>query len=240
MQFYFIRHGQSENNLIWEQTGSDEGRNSDPELTDVGKQQAAHLGTLLAALGITGGTSVAGYHSVAGFHLTHLYCSPMVRAIETALPTARALGLSLVAWEEVHETGGIFCTDPVTREQQGLPGRTRAEFAERFPDLILPETGWETGWWNRPFESREERPLRAQRVLQTLLARHGGTEDRVAIFSHAGFYNHLLRMVLDMPGDTMVWFELQNTAITRIDFHPDYQRFVYSNRVDFLPRHLLT
>jgi len=47
-------------------------------------------------------------------------------------------------------------------------------------------------------------------------------------------------MVLDMPGDTMVWFELQNTAITRIDFHPDYQRFVYANRVDFLPRHLLT
>lgn len=240
MQFYFIRHGQSENNLIWEQTGSDEGRDSDPELTAIGQQQVGRLAAFLSAPGIAGGNSVAGYQNVSGFRLTHLYCSPMVRAIETALPAARALGLPLVVWEELHETGGIFYNDAETREQNGLPGRIRAEFVSRFPELILPETGWETGWWNRPFESREQRPPRARRVLQTLLERHGGTDDHVAIVSHAGFYNHLLRIVLDMPGDTAVWFELQNTGITRIDFHSDHQRVVYANRIDFLPRHLLT
>lgn len=240
MQFYFIRHGQSENNVIWEQTGSDAGRSSDPALTAVGRQQAERLAAFLAAPGAAGGNSVAGYHNVPGFQFTHFYCSPMTRAIETALPVARALGLPLVAWEDIHETGGIFHNDPETESQVGLPGLTRADFAARFPELVLPPSGWEAGWWNRAFETREERPARAQRVLHTLLERHGDTGDHVAIVSHGGFYNHLLRIILDLPSDTSVWFEIQNTAITRIDFHPEYRRVVYMNRVDFLPRALLT
>lgn len=240
MQFYFIRHGQSENNFLWEQTGADVGRSSDPVLTAVGRQQAEHLTAFLAAPGMAGVNSVAAYHNVPGFKLTHLYCSPMVRAIETAVCAARALGLPLVAWEDIHETGGIFRNDPATGEQVGLPGWTRADFQVHFPELALPDSGWEYGWWNRPFETREERPTRARRALQTLLERHGDTEDRVAIVSHGGFYNHLLRILLALPEDTPVWLELQNTAITRIDFHPEYIRFVYTNRVDFLPPSLLT
>jgi len=245
MQLYFIRHGQSENNLLWDQTGSDAGRSSDPELTDVGRQQAAHLAAFLAASGLAGGNSVAVIHNLAGFHLTHLYCSPMLRAIETALPVAGALGLPLVVWEDLHETGGVFYTDVETQEQLGLPGTTRAGFAARFPELLLPECDWDSGWWNRPFEAYAERPLRARRVLQTLLERHGDTDDRVAMVSHGGFYNHLLRAILDLPADAPVWLELQNAAITRIDFQPDMPplepiRLVYTNRVDFLPKLLLT
>jgi broad specificity phosphatase PhoE len=40
MQLYFIRHGQSANNRLWDTTSSDEGRVEDPELTDAGQQQA--------------------------------------------------------------------------------------------------------------------------------------------------------------------------------------------------------
>jgi len=245
MQLYFIRHGQSENNLLWDQTGSDAGRSSDPELTDVGRQQAAHLAAFLAAPGVAGGNSVAASHNLSGFHLTHLYCSPMLRAIETALPVARALGLPLVVWEDLHETGGIFYTDVETQAQIGLPGTTRAGFVARFPELLLPEGDWDSGWWNRPFEPYAERPLRARRVLQTLLERHGDTDDRVAMVSHAGFYNHLLRAILDLPAEAPVWLELQNTAVTRIDFQPEMLplepiRLVYTNRVDFLPKSLLT
>ncbi len=240
MQVYFIRHGQSENNLLWERTGSDVGRSVDPVLTEVGQQQATHLATFLASPGMTGGNTVAAYHNVSGYHLTHLYCSPMVRAIQTALTIARVLNLPLVAWEEIHETGGIFHDDPETGEPVGLPGWRRDDFEAHFPELVLPESGWEDGWWNRSFEPREERPSRARRVLQTLLERHGDTEDRVAIVSHGGFYNHLLRTLLELPEDTPVWLELQNVAMTRIDIHPEYTRLVYANRVDYLPKALLT
>ncbi len=41
MQLYYIRHGQSGNNLLWEQTGSNAGRSFDPELSPLGQQQAA-------------------------------------------------------------------------------------------------------------------------------------------------------------------------------------------------------
>ena len=47
MQFYFIRHGQSENNALWERTGSSEGRSEDPELTALGHRQAKRLAQFL-------------------------------------------------------------------------------------------------------------------------------------------------------------------------------------------------
>jgi broad specificity phosphatase PhoE len=32
MQLYYIRHAQSENNDLWDRTGSDQGRSEDPKL----------------------------------------------------------------------------------------------------------------------------------------------------------------------------------------------------------------
>ena len=43
MQLYFIRHGQSTNNALWDSTSEEKVRVEDPELTDIGKKQAQHL-----------------------------------------------------------------------------------------------------------------------------------------------------------------------------------------------------
>ena len=48
MQFYFIRHGQSENNALWERGGPQGDRRADPELTELGHVQAQHLARFLA------------------------------------------------------------------------------------------------------------------------------------------------------------------------------------------------
>ena len=48
MRFYFIRHGQSENNALWDQTGSNSGRNYDPELTAIGREQAERLARFIS------------------------------------------------------------------------------------------------------------------------------------------------------------------------------------------------
>ena len=107
VQFYFIRHAQSENNLLWQRTGSSKERSEDPGLTAVGRQQAHLLAQYLRGPDPPMATQGRNPQNVAGFGLTHLYSSLMVRAVATGTIIARVLGLPLVAWEEAHESGGL-------------------------------------------------------------------------------------------------------------------------------------
>ncbi len=235
MQLYFIRHAQSTNNWLLCSTGSTVGRSEDPELTPIGWQQIKYLAGFLGR----GNPNWSADHSGRlGFGITHLYTSLMVRAIRTGMAVAHALGLPLVAWEDLHETGGIYLDDPATGKRVGQPGKTRAEFEKLFPELVLPDSLGQTGWWNRPFEEREQRPARAQRFFYELLRRHGNTDDRVAVISHGGFYNYFLREVFKIEREDC-WFDLANVAITRIDF-TDTIVLVYMNRADFVPETLVT
>ena len=107
-----------------------------------------------------------------GFGFTHIYTSLMERAANTAVPTARALGIPLTAWVDIHEEGGIYAREKDERFQ-GLSGKPRSYFEQNHPELKLPDGYDESGWWNRPFESEEDRQPRADKVLAELLARHG-------------------------------------------------------------------
>jgi broad specificity phosphatase PhoE len=164
----------------------------------------------------------------------------MIRAVATGAIVADALSLPLLAWEDLHENGGLYLKDEETGERIGQAGANRAYFEAHYPNLVLPESLGQAGWWNRPFEERAQRPVRAKRFWRDLIARHGNTEDRVAVVGHGGFYNHLLAALLDMPKRDGYWFALNNAAITRIDFHAEEVVLVYLNRVDFLPRELIT
>jgi 2,3-bisphosphoglycerate-dependent phosphoglycerate mutase len=240
MQLYFIRHGQSTNNELWERMGPNRERSEDPELTTTGRMQAAALAQYLSQMPSLGDTPQFDNQNIGGFGITHLYCSLMVRAVATGTTISETLDLPLVAWEEIHEGGGIYLDDPDTGEKVGRAGRNRAYFEEHFPGFILPQSMDGDGWWNRPFEEREQRYVRARCFLDELAMRHSGTEDRVAIVSHAGFYNYLLAELLGLPQRSGYWFSLNNTAITRIDFRPEDVGLVYLNRLDFLPRELVT
>lgn len=255
MQLYFIRHGQSENNALWDRSGPREERSPDPELTELGHEQARRLAQFLAGRRSgdrlctevqakdagDGLTSLARSmaQSVNQFDLTHLYCSPMIRAIDTGMYVAQALELPLALWEEVHEVGGIFREDGELSQEIGLPGNNRAYLRARYPQLALPERWGNGGWWSRPFEKREQRIHRAQRFFRELQRRHGGSDDRVGVVSHAGFGNYLLVVALDWPNRGQSGFVLNNASITRIDFE-EHTRVVYTNRVDFLPQSLIS
>jgi 2,3-bisphosphoglycerate-dependent phosphoglycerate mutase len=238
MQFYFIRHGQSSNNYLYETTGTSAGRSQDPELTSLGRQQAAALARFLKG-NDPSYADASHRQNLASFGITHLYTSLMVRAVATASIIGRELNLAPIAWEELHEGGGIYLDDPETGTKVGQPGKNRAYFAAHYPDLILPASLGEAGWWNRPFEEYAQMFPRAECFLNDLLARHMRTEDRVAVVSHGGFYNVLLRTILKLSRDD-VWFEKNNTAITRIDFSSGETVIGYLNRVDFLPKELVT
>ena len=85
MRFYFIRHAQSLNNALFNATGAQNGRSDDPELSDLGVKQAVALGDFL-----TRNTDPLE----SGQRFTHLYCSTMTRAIQTALEVSRGTGLT--------------------------------------------------------------------------------------------------------------------------------------------------
>ena len=91
MQFYFIRHGQSQNNWLYSSTGSWEGRTEDPGLTPLGRQQADKLGQFLRQPGLTDLADPYDSQNIGGFGITHLYCSLLVRAVSpgTAVEEAR-------------------------------------------------------------------------------------------------------------------------------------------------------
>lgn len=247
MQLYIIRHAQSENNALWSQTGSNNGRSPDPMLTEIGHRQAQLLAEYLAQP-VSGEVSERwDGHNRQGYLLTHLYTSLMQRAVETGTYVANELDLPLVGREDIHERGGIFQDDEVTGERTGLPGAGRSYFASEYPDLILPDSMNDEGWWSRPYEPEELSIERARRFLRDLLAHHGDGEDRVGIISHGGFINSLLGVIFGatkpniFAGDLKgVWFGTSNTAITRVDFRPDFVLLVYLNRVYFLPFELIT
>ncbi|MGD8598302.1 MAG: histidine phosphatase family protein [Anaerolineae bacterium] len=240
MQLYFIRHAQSQNNALFAQTGSFTGRSEDPDLTPTGRQQAEHLARFLDAPGLPAGEAPSTYdaQNLGGFDITHLYCSLMIRSVATGVVVARSLGVPLVAWEEMHEVGGILERDDEEDIRIGLPGKNRAYFERRFPDLVLPDRLDEGGWWNRPAEKREQGYLRARQFWSDLLERHGQTEDHVAVISHGGFYAFLLRGIFDLSQTH--WFALNNAAITRLDVNAEGLAIQYMNRADFLPRELIT
>ena len=240
MQLYFIRHAQSTNNLLWERTSSDEGRHEDPELTELGKKQAQVVAKFLANPSARQpATRDAEAQNIDGFKLTHLYSSLMVRAMETAAAIAEATRLMPVARTDLHETGGIWLKHPETGERKGLPGKTRAELAARFPQFELPPSPDGDGWWNQPVEAWEDGFERARSLLAELRAAHGD-DDRVAVVSHGMFYNQLLKVLLDLPPEMDIWFAINNVAITRIDFTERGVRLAYHNRVDFLPPEMVT
>ena len=240
MRLYFIRHGQSANNLLWDNTGSDRGRSEDPELTPAGHRQAKLLAEFIrrkdAEMRSDSGRAVINRNL---FAFTHLYTSLMVRSVATGSYLSQALGLPLHGWPEIHECGGIFLEDE-TGERRGMSGKTRAYFAEHYRDLVIPDICTDEGWWNRPFEAHEDRPLRARAVLDRLLERHGGTDDRVAIVSHGAFYNELIRVFFQLANRNS-WFLMNNTAISRFDFLESGEiSLIYHNRSEHLPEDLIT
>ena len=61
----------------------------------------------------------------------------------------------------------------------------------------------------------------------------------MAVISHGGFYNVLLRTLLKIQRED-AWFALNNVAITRIDFYAEGVDIIYMNRSDFVPKELVT
>jgi 2,3-bisphosphoglycerate-dependent phosphoglycerate mutase len=105
MRLYFIRHAQSENNLLWDTNKSSKGRSEDPGITPLGHEQAKLLGAFLRD---SENEFPKNWEQKGrtGFEITHIYVSLMTRALQTADAVADALGLEMIGRKDLHECGG--------------------------------------------------------------------------------------------------------------------------------------
>lgn len=221
MRLYLIRHGQSENNILTEETFNQ--RKVDPDLTELGQEQAELLAHYLATSG-------------DGFGITHLYCSAMHRALQTAHPISVMLGIQPQVWLELHEKGGLFLNEE--GEIRGYPGMTRALILQTFPDYTLPDDISDVGWY-KPEQGMEPETYSQFRALKVLddLRERADSKDVIALVSHAGFLDVLLKAIFDqLPSEKHAMrYHHQNTAITRIEFIGKRPVLHYLNRVEHLP-----
>jgi 2,3-bisphosphoglycerate-dependent phosphoglycerate mutase len=221
MRFVLIRHGQSTNNALWAENGDETGRDVDARLTALGETQAVALAVYAGSPGLP-------------WALTHLYASPMTRAVQTAAPLADVLDLPLTLSQDLFEVGGPYELDH-TGEQVPHPGSSSSAIAALSERVQLP--GWltEEGWWRGEVErERDAYVARADRLIQTLRATHR-VDDVVGLVSHGWFGNVVIGRLLGIEDMSGV-FELANTSISLLeDTEEGVPWDVTAIRVNWLP-----
>ncbi len=242
MELFIIRHAQSTNNALPDERD----RVVDPPLTAIGRRQAELVAAYLTQ-STDRSTAPCETETPFGangcyFGIKRIYASAMYRALETAEPIGRALGLRPEVWVEVHEHGGMWLDHGAPAGIVGYPGMTRAEITARFPDMRLPEDITENGWYDpaRGNEGWESARLRAERVAARLRA-WADPDDRIALVTHGGFSALLLRALFSVPPTAHLFFHHDNTGITRVRFRANGETSLrYQNRVSHLPAELIT
>ncbi|MEO6503828.1 MAG: histidine phosphatase family protein [Jatrophihabitantaceae bacterium] len=201
MRFVIVRHGQSENNRLLQETGGLRGRAIDPLLTDLGHRQSRLLGEAIQDW-------------PAQWRPSCLYTSLMARAVQTAATLAAVTGVPVVGHPALAECGGPFVegSDRTRRTHLGAP---RAELLALCEGLELPAECDDEGWWRRGYESEEaSRQARAEEFLSVVRDRRP-PEAVVVLVTHEGFLQQLLRSLLGIP--TMAgWFGSYNTGVCRL------------------------
>ena len=245
MKLFIIRHAQSENNVHEGQDYETYMRNRvvDPSITPLGFKQADRVAQHLAAQEHAEHAH-ENDETNTGYRFTHLFASPMLRCLQTALPISKALNLAPEVWVDIHEQGGMFIGNPRTGENlRFFPGLTRREIESNFAGYRLPEAVADSGWWTGGHEEHAQCEERAQRVADHLRKMALELpEGRVAIVSHGTFSDRLVKALIGLPTNTQkCYFSHYNTAITRVDFWGEGNASVrFTNRTQHLPPELVS
>lgn len=235
MRILFIRHAQSTNNLLWDQTGSSDGRSSDPTLTELGILQAQALcENFMKYLTLPGDNQIPQLGKI------FLYSSLMWRSLQTAQPLAEKYGLPLLGLRDLHEVGGVYLRDPETELNVGLPGKKPSELKLTYPGLQFVQKVDEEGWYNEPYESDEQAHTRAQRLVKWLMDQHFYTDHVVVLVSHGAFFNYFMTKLLRINAPYYGWFVMNNTGVTAIEVENDQIYILFTNRLDHLPVNLIS
>ena len=181
-----LRHGQSEFNVIFTATRRDPGI-IDPVLTDLGAAQAA-----------------AAAEALAGQGIARIIASPYTRALQTAAPIARRLGIPVLVNPIVRERYAFVC-------DVGTPA---SALARTWPAHDF--AGIEEVWWPAAEEPAAQIAARAARFRAEMAALPDWADTLVV--SHWGF-------ILSLTGESVAngaWLRCDPAAPVpeRVVWHP--------------------
>jgi broad specificity phosphatase PhoE len=164
-RLYLVRHAQSQGN-----TGEDLA-SGDPDLTEVGREQARRLGERMMRQ-----------------RIDVIYASPLRRTQETALAVADLLGLEVIPKADLREIDlgqGSADVRALSPEEQ-----------ERVARRIVEEGTWDA--FPGSEGSRAAR-RRVQQAIDSIVALHPG--QRVMVVTHAGVIQTYISLVLGLERD---------------------------------------
>lgn len=244
MRLTLVRHGQSLNNAH-----GDQQRHYDPELTELGHEQARLLAQWFKNTQDIEEIVRMSSHATERLapirvEITRIYVSPMLRALQTAKHLHEALDITTTVWPDIHESGGLYLHTP--EGVKSFPGMTREQMQAEFPGYELPETVAEHGWYD---VSKGEEDIygcyaRAMRVAASLRARareEKAVDEHILLVSHGNFINALIHALLDNLPSEHAYHWMYNTGLTRVDFVGDGMMLVrYVNRIMHLQPHQVT
>ncbi len=221
-EIILVRHGQSANNAQAEHL-----RVPDPGLTQIGLQQAAALATRFD-----------------GQHITHLYCSPFLRSLETMRPLADAKQLPVRVRGDLFELGGCY-SGHEEGKQRGEPGMGRSQLLAGYPYWEIDELITDNGWWGRGYETLEQGSLRASRVERWLATELAAIPGRHILVIHADFKRLLLEamqsetQLADRDVD-LAEVPLYNTGVTQCGYSSNGWHIGDFNCTRHLPNEIIT
>ena len=196
MEILLVRHGQSEGNIV-------DYDFPDPELTELGRLQAARLAERLVRE-----------------KLDAIYCSPLLRALSTAVPAARHHNLQVQAYpllREFRSFGPVYCYQ-------------KAVLQQKYPDVCfndIKDANSRLGWHYPGYENYDQCRLRALDFMKILQRLHIDS-DRVLVVAHGGFNASFLLTIMGLSPDR-VDFTQQNTCINRLLLQQDRLQIITIN-----------
>jgi broad specificity phosphatase PhoE len=229
LQVIVVRHGQSTNNLIQDEVEKrmrcdglppDQAaaiwmsqRVHDPALSAKGLEEASCAAQELGKyLGSRGAAAL-------------VVPSPMLRALQTALPIVQTLRCACTVSPLVYETGGMYAQDVTGFVNR--PGLTADEISRRFSlfrTSELPAQGpWNGNSKKETFDEAIIRAANAAKWIKTndytreMMARPAQSRGPLILVIHSTFIDLLLKTLLKFPhSDTRGVMHVSNCSLTEI------------------------
>lgn len=203
---YVTRHGQASYKINYDKKAGEQW------LTDLGREQAKRLADYLKA---------KGFHGI-------IYCSPLLRTLETASFTARAVGSPITLCPEIQEVATY--DRPVPR------GMNMNEILERFPDNLIRKSPAVQPGWRLYGENNKARMARIGNAWKKILAESKGD---LLLVSHGGIVENLLEY-LDRHENADITGRAWNCCLFIFTVNEKNQILRSEKTLEYLPKDMVT
>ncbi len=189
MELYLIRHGESVGNVS---PGQDL---PDCPLTKRGEEQARLV--------------VQGLMEA---EITHILSSPLIRALQTAQPFARAVNKPIIVMKDAYEV----------RHLDSCTGAKLSDLLDQFPEAEFGEDFEPNGWHYQGNENPAIIIKRVSKIAEQLKEYH--EEAKIALFAHGTLNQYLIRELIGLSDSKHVRFYQENTCINWFTITKDFTR----------------